>query len=142
MKWQTPPFPNSWLGGLNLKLENWYKPDKTSDEGTEIDALNFLFRLQQIINEQYISRVLLQHWFHIYVPPKLGNEIQVSPVSSSKLSHQMDLAVEFQNLLPTLKTWDQWSTMNQYKCETVDPRENNVHIKYVEKKNKDIQILI
>lgn len=61
MKWQTPPFPNSWLGGLNLKLENWYKPGKTSDEGTEIDALNFLFRLQQIINEQYISRVLLQH---------------------------------------------------------------------------------
>ena len=61
MKWQTPPFPNSWLGGLNLKLQNWYKHDKTSDEGTEKDALNLLFRLQQVINEQYISRVLLQH---------------------------------------------------------------------------------
>ena len=39
------PFLTVVLGNFNVKLENWYKHDKTSYEGAEIDALLTQFGL-------------------------------------------------------------------------------------------------
>ena len=52
------PFLAVVLDDFNVKLENWYKHDKTSYEGAKIDALTSKFRLQQIIKEP--ARILAE----------------------------------------------------------------------------------
>ena len=45
------PFLTFVLGGFNIKSNLWFKGDKTSSEGSKIDAITFQFGLQQLINE-------------------------------------------------------------------------------------------
>ena len=39
------------LGDFNVKSSNWYKHDKTTYEGSKIDAITSQFGLQQLIKE-------------------------------------------------------------------------------------------
>ena len=39
------------LSDFNVKSSNWYKHDKTTYEGSEIDAVAYQFGLQQLIKE-------------------------------------------------------------------------------------------
>ena len=45
------PFLTFALGDFNIKSNLWFKGDKTSYEGSKIDAINSQFGLQQLINE-------------------------------------------------------------------------------------------
>ena len=42
------------LSDFNVKSSNWYKHDKTTYEGSKIDAITSRFGLQQLIKEKLI----------------------------------------------------------------------------------------
>ena len=82
------------LGNFNTKSSNWYKHDKTTYEGSKIDAVTSQYCLQQLIKER--TRILgnslscIDLIFTSY--PSLVMESGVHPSLHSNCPHQITYA--------------------------------------------------
>ena len=77
------------LGDFNAKSSNWYKQDKTTYEGSKIEAINNISVWTNIVNSgtnTYVIKLVFLYWSSIYVSTQPCNGIRSTFFATWKLS--------------------------------------------------------
>ena len=83
----TNPFFIVAIGDFNANSSNWYTGDKTTSEGSKIEAITSQFGLQQIINEptHIQGNYVVLYRSYLFLSTKFGDEFRYPLASSPKL---------------------------------------------------------